>query len=70
MITLRLTDSQDSPTNRVCQDFDQSGYVIHKAPVRYYHDDLNAIPTVMWCQFCHQAFVDVAPDGARLRLRL
>jgi len=62
MITLRFTDGQDSPTNRACQDDDQSGYVIHKAPVRYYHDDLNTIPTVMWCQFCHQAFVDVAPQ--------
>src|ERR1700680_4533040 len=31
---------------------------------------MNTIPIVMWCQFCHQAFVDVAPNGARLRLCL
>ena len=29
----------------------QEGYVIHIAAVRYCHDDLNAMPTVMWCQF-------------------
>ena len=62
MITLRLTESQDSPTNRVCQDYDQSGYVIHKAPVRYYHDDLNTIPTVMWCQFCQSGVRGCRPQ--------
>jgi len=47
-VIVLVSGSRDrNATDRVCQDYDQSGYVIHKAPVRYYYGDLNTIPTVM-----------------------
>lgn len=53
-----VADGADSPGARVCTDYDANGFVIHQG-VALSENNPNTVGTLMWCQYCHAAYIDV-----------